>query len=104
MREWGSDQLFSSAAGVAGAGLGIVSRRANGNQDLENRNARRAGRLACGGAACGYTRVDPRGGLVTLPVAVQRPAVQGAVRSPPAFRSQPRAAEQAAQYQERRLP
>ena len=48
--------------------------------------------------------MDERGGLVALPAAVQRPAVRGANHSPPAFRSQPRAAQQAAQYQDRRLP
>ena len=48
--------------------------------------------------------VDERGGLVALPDAVRRSAVRGANRSSPAFRSQPRAAQQAAQYQDRRLP
>ena len=48
--------------------------------------------------------VDERGGVVALPDAVQRSAVRGANHSSPAFRSQPRAAQQAAQHQDRRLP
>ena len=58
----------------------------------------------CDGAACGRSGVDERGGLVALSAAVQRSPVRGAIRSPPAFRSQPRAAQQASQHQDRRLP
>src|SRR6185312_6012971 len=80
--------LPASRAPLVSASPACDDGRAGQSGSGELKDARSAGWIGCDGAACGRSGVDERGGLVALPDAVQRSVVRGAIRSPPAFRSQ----------------